>query len=35
MPIIFAVFGFVAGLIVAILFNILAKWFGGIAIDFE
>ncbi len=35
MPIIFAVFGFAAGLVVAILFNLIAKWFGGINVDFE
>ena len=30
MPIIFAVVGFVVGIIGAILYNIFAKWFGGI-----
>lgn len=33
MPLIFAVAGFVVGGIGAILFNIVAKWFGGIKID--
>jgi len=34
-PIIFAAFGFVLGLIEAFLFNILARWFGWINLDFE
>lgn len=35
MPIIFATFGFIIGLIEAFLYNIFARWFGGIEIDFE
>ena len=35
MPIIFATFGFLIGPIEAILFNIFARLFGGIEIDFE
>ncbi|NQS91274.1 MAG: hypothetical protein HQ574_02610 [Chloroflexi bacterium] len=35
MPVIFAAFGFGAGLIEAILFNVFARWFGGIELDFE
>lgn len=35
MPIIFATFGFVLGLVEAILYNLLSRWFGGIEIDFE
>jgi energy-converting hydrogenase Eha subunit A len=35
MPIIFASFGFILGLIEAILFNFFARWFGGIEINFE
>jgi len=35
MPIISAAFGFVLGLIEAFLFNILARWFGWINLDFE
>ena len=33
-PIIFAAFGFILGLLEAYLFNIFAKWFGGIQLDF-
>ncbi len=35
MPIIFAIFGFIVGAIGAILFNLVAGWFGGIEIHFE
>jgi hypothetical protein len=35
MPIIFAAFGFVAGIISAILYNLFAKWFGGININIK
>jgi hypothetical protein len=35
MPIIFATFGFIVGLIEAFLYNLFARWFGGIEIDFE
>ena len=35
MPIIFAMFGFIVGLIEAFLYNLFAKWFSGIEIDFE
>jgi hypothetical protein len=35
MPIIFATFGFIVGFIEAILYNLLAGWFGGIEMDFE
>jgi hypothetical protein len=35
MPIIFAAFGFIVGLIEAFLYNLFARWFGGIEIDFE
>jgi hypothetical protein len=34
MPIIFAAFGIILGLLEAYLFNIFAKWFGGINLDF-
>jgi hypothetical protein len=34
-PIIFAVFGLFIGLIGAILYNLFAKWFGGIEIDLK
>lgn len=33
MPVIFAVFGFILGLVEAILFNLFANWLGGIEID--
>ncbi|NNF00592.1 MAG: hypothetical protein HKN25_16355 [Pyrinomonadaceae bacterium] len=33
MPAIFAVFGFVLGIIEAIVFNFFARWFGGIELD--
>ena len=35
MPIVFAAFGFVVGLVQAFLYNLYASWFGGIEIDFE
>jgi hypothetical protein len=35
MPIIFAIFGFMAGAIGAVLYNLVARWFGGIEMDFE
>jgi hypothetical protein len=35
MPIIFATFGFIAGAIGAFLYNVFARWFGGIAIDMD
>jgi len=35
MPLIFASCGFVVGLIEAVLYNLFARWFGGIEIDFE
>ena len=35
MPIIGATFGFLLGLVEAVLYNLLARWFGGIKIDFE
>ena len=34
MPITFATFGFLLGLIEAVLYNLLAGWFGGVEIDF-
>jgi hypothetical protein len=34
MPIIFAAFGIILGLLEAYLFNVIAKWFGGINLDF-
>lgn len=34
MPIIFAISGFLAGIVEAILYNLFAKWFGGLKIDF-
>lgn len=35
MPIIFAIAGFIAGAIGAVLYNLAARWFGGIEMDFE
>ena len=35
MPIIGATLGFLLGLIEAILYNVFAKWLGGIKLDFE
>ncbi len=35
MPAIFACFGFVAGGFGAMAYNLTAKWFGGIEMDFE
>jgi hypothetical protein len=34
MPVIFAVAGFFLGIVEAILYNITAKWFGGLRLDF-
>ena len=35
MPIVFAAFGFVAGAMGALLYNLAANWVGGIEIDIE
>ncbi len=35
MPLLFAAAGFLTGVIEAILFNLLARYFGGIKTDFE
>ena len=35
MPIVFAIFGFVAGAVGAFLYNLVAGWFGGLEMDFE
>ncbi len=35
MPVIFAVVGFLLGLFEAVLYNLFAKWFGGLRIDFK
>ena len=35
MPATFAAFGFVAGAIGALLYNLVAGWFGGIEMEFE
>lgn len=34
MPLIFAAVGFVAGIVEAVLFNLIAKWFGGLKPNF-
>jgi hypothetical protein len=33
MPVIFGIFGFVVGLIEAFVYNVFAKWFGGMNVD--
>ena len=35
MPIIFVAIGFFSGIIEAILYNIFATWFGGLAVNFK
>ena len=35
MPLYFAFWGFVAGIVGAFLYNITSKWFGGIKIDIK
>jgi hypothetical protein len=35
MPILFAVFGYVTGIIGACLYNVTSKWFGGIDINIQ
>ena len=35
MPLIFAIFGFIFGLIEAFIYNLVARWFGGIEIKLE
>jgi hypothetical protein len=35
MPVIFAIFGFAAGALGALLYNLVAKRFGGIELDIE
>ena len=35
MPIIFAIFGFIVGFVGAFLYNLYAKWFGGMEINLE
>jgi len=35
MPISYAAFGFLLGLIEAFLYNLFTKWFGGIEMDFK
>ena len=35
MPMSFAVFGFLAGAIGAVLYNFVVRWIGGIELDFE
>jgi hypothetical protein len=34
MPIMFAAFGFIVGLLEAVLYNLFARWFDGLEIDF-
>ena len=35
MPLLFSLFGFLAGAVGAVLYNLVARWFGGIEMDFE
>ncbi|RTE53471.1 hypothetical protein EHW67_10675 [Arenibacter aquaticus] len=35
MPLIFAGLGFVLGIVEAVLYNLYAKWFGGLKLDFD
>ncbi|MDP6418463.1 MAG: hypothetical protein QGG80_03225 [Candidatus Krumholzibacteria bacterium] len=35
MPLMFAACGFVAGAVGAVLYNLVARWFGGIEMDFD
>ena len=35
MPIIYAIMGFIMGLIGAWLYNLIAKWVGGVQVEFE
>ena len=35
MPLLFAVFGFLTGIIGAYLYNVASKWFGGIDINIQ
>ena len=35
MPIMFATFGFIAGVLGAFLYNLVARWVGGIEMHFE
>ena len=35
MPIYFGVFGYITGIVGAILYNLTTRWFGGIKIDFK
>ncbi|MDY0388683.1 MAG: hypothetical protein RBT65_16485 [Methanolobus sp.] len=34
-PVIYAVFGFIAGIIVAIVFNFISKYIGGLELEIE
>jgi len=35
MPIIFAFFGFILGFVEAVLYNLFARWLGGVEVSFE
>ena len=35
MPLLFSLFGFIAGAVGAVLYNLVVRWFGGIEMDFE
>ena len=35
MPVIYGVFGFVGGIIMAVIYNLIARWIGGIEVEVE
>lgn len=35
MPLLFALFGFVAGAIGAVIYNLIAKWINGVEVDLD
>ena len=35
LPIIYGIIGFVSGAIIAFLYNLIARWIGGIEMEFE
>lgn len=35
LPVVYAVMGFIVGALSALLYNLLARWMGGLALEFE
>lgn len=35
LPVLYAIFGFIGGAIGALLYNLVAKWVGGVDLEFE